>query len=69
VEISEIYRITIFQYDGDCTYTPEEVATFKGGRTSAIDDARSERPSTWVEVKEQIDQRIRDNQIISMNET
>jgi hypothetical protein len=43
---------------------------FKGGRTSVVDDASSERLPTVTRkaVKQQIDQRIRDNrQIITNN--
>jgi hypothetical protein len=59
VKISEIYgRVTV-----------QWVERFKGGRTSVADDARSGRPSTvtCVQVKEQVDQRIRDNRRISIN--
>jgi hypothetical protein len=46
------------------------VERYKVGRTS-VDDADSERSSTVssVEIEQQIDQRIRDNLLLTVNET
>jgi hypothetical protein len=61
------------QYGDNClvrTKVYEYVERFEGGRTSVV-DAGCGRPSTvtCVEVKHQIDRRIRDNRRISTDKT
>jgi hypothetical protein len=71
VKTGEIYGRTAVQYGDNCMSQRTETdrwqhTAYKGGRMSDV-DARPERSQTvtWVQVKERIDKRIRDNWRIS----
>jgi hypothetical protein len=64
----EQFSMTITVKDQKKVY--ECVQRFKGGRTS-VNNARPEWPTnaTCIEVKDQVHERIRDNRIITTDET